>query len=353
MLYSRFYRDIFLNICFSACYKLSYVIEKANWSIGQDGFYITSSLCKNKKISARTTSSNRFLRSKIVHFGYEGLAYQNLKERDNRNQKWVLTWFHVSPESTQNATLVDHQNFFDIIHTSSTKTRDTLIAMGIRENKICVIPLGVDNNLFADIDEKERIRHEMKIPSSIVLIGSFQKDGLGWGAGEQPKHIKGPDILVNVIKKLSLRYPVHVLLTGPARGYIINKLRDGGVPFTHIGYLWNYRDIAMYYRALDLYLITSRVEGGPKSLLEAWAAGVPVVSTKVGMIPDIGIDGENMLMADVEDVESLYRASCRLIDDCHIRNRLVQQGLNLVKEYSWERIASRYYKQIYSTLLHD
>ena len=55
----------------------------------------------------------------------------------------------------------------------------------------------------------------------------------------------------------------------------------------------DYFSVVDYYRASDLYLITSRSEGGPLSLTESWATGVPVVSTRVGMSADYIRDGEN------------------------------------------------------------
>lgn len=339
------------NLFISGLYELSYIVDGSNWSILQDGRSITGQLNKNGLLRAHVSGSPYGVMSRILHFGYEKIALGQKGYRIRSNQKRVLTWFHVIPKSEGNRFLVDRQNDFDIIHTSCVKTRNTLIGMGIEQNKICVIPLGVDTRLFVPSSDKERIKGEFKIPLDAVVIGSFQKDGVGWGLGEQPKLIKGPDLLVGVVKRLAARYPVHVLLVGPARGYVVNNLRASGVAFTHVGYLKNYRDIARYYRALDLYLITSRIEGGPKAILEAWASGVPVVSTKVGMVPDISTDGETVLLADIEDTESLCRQAARLIEDKELRDRLIENGRNAVQKYSWDKIAHRYYDQMYSKLL--
>ena len=267
------------------------------------------------------------------------------------NQKKVLTWFHVVPENKENRYYVENQTMFDIIHTSCKTTRNALVSIGIKKDKIRVVPLGVDIELFKPTNEKEHIKKILKIPFNAIVIGSFQKDGSGWGEGNEPKLIKGPDILVSVIKKLSLRYPVHVLLTGPARGFVINNLRNAGVAYSNIGYLKQYHNVARYYRALDLYLITSRIEGGPKSILEAWASGVPVVSTKVGMIPDIAQNRKDAMIADIGDVEMLYSNCCEIIDNELIRREIKCQGINKAKSYSWDKIAQQYYEQIYSRLL--
>jgi len=80
-----------------------------------------------------------------------------------------------------------------------------LIEYGVKEEKIVVIPLGIDLSIFKPYSEKERkkLRKKLKIPLDKTIIGSFQKDGIGWGEGLKPKWEKGPDIFCKVIKKIS------------------------------------------------------------------------------------------------------------------------------------------------------
>jgi glycosyltransferase involved in cell wall biosynthesis len=59
------------------------------------------------------------------------------------------------------------------------------------------------------------------------------------------------------------------------------------------------------YQALDLYLITSRQEGGPKAVLESMASGIPLVSTRVGQGMDLIAHGRNGWVVDVSDIEAL------------------------------------------------
>jgi glycosyltransferase involved in cell wall biosynthesis len=69
--------------------------------------------------------------------------------------------------------------------------------------------------------------------------------------------------------------------------------------------LKDYSEISQYYHVLDLYLVTSREEGGPRAVLESMASGIPLVSTLVGQAIDLVKHGENGWMVDVEDVEGL------------------------------------------------
>jgi glycosyltransferase involved in cell wall biosynthesis len=137
------------------------------------------------------------------------------------------------------------------------------------------------------------------------VIGSFQKDGNGWGEGLEPKLIKGPDIFIQTLETLKSSIPdIFVLLTGPARGYIKTGLERLGIPYKHM-FLKDYPDVGRLFPALDLYLVTARQEGGPKAVLESMASGVPLVTTRVGQARDIVKNGQNGWMVGVEDVNGL------------------------------------------------
>ena len=80
--------------------------------------------------------------------------------------------------------------------------------------------------------------------------------------------------------------PVYALLTGPSRGYVKEELKKNGIPYYH-SYVLELNDLVPLYQALDLYLITSREEGGPMGLMESMSCGIPVVTTNVGMAADV------------------------------------------------------------------
>jgi glycosyltransferase involved in cell wall biosynthesis len=88
---------------------------------------------------------------------------------------------------------------------------------------------------------------------------------------------------------------------------------------------------------LDLYLVTSRTEGGPKAILEAMATGVPIVSTKVGMAPDIIKEGYNGLLAEVEDVAMLSEQAIRITEDKKLANRLADNAFKYYQKLFIEK----------------
>ena len=95
-----------------------------------------------------------------------------------------------------------------------------------------------------NVSKKISLKIKYNLPRDRIIIGSFQKDGVGWGEGNEPKLIKGPDIFCEVIKRLKKDFDIHVFLTGPARGYVKNHLKSNGIPFTHV-FLKNYLDLGI------------------------------------------------------------------------------------------------------------
>jgi glycosyltransferase involved in cell wall biosynthesis len=121
-------------------------------------------------------------------------------------------------------------------------------------------------------EERVQARHRFGVPREAFCVGSFQKDGVGWGDGFEPKLIKGPDILLAALQKVPRR-DLFVLVSGPARGYVLRGLEKAGVRFACLGFKRSWEMPALYH-ALDAYVISSREEGGPAALLEAMGCGV-------------------------------------------------------------------------------
>jgi len=212
--------------------------------------------------------------------------------------------------------------------------RDLILDTGINPAKVFLIPIAINADFFsAQTDvSKKKFRKEYGIPQQAVVVGSFQKDGEGWGDGMEPKLVKGPDVFLKTIEALKGSVPeLFVLLSGPARGYVKKGLDKLKVPYKHV-YLENYPDIGRLYQCLDLYIIASRQEGGPKAVLETMACGVPLVTTRVGQAMDLVAHGENAFMVDVEDFEGLAFWGNKVLVDTELRDRIAKKGLVTAKE---------------------
>ncbi|PIR44946.1 MAG: hypothetical protein COV10_01940 [Candidatus Vogelbacteria bacterium CG10_big_fil_rev_8_21_14_0_10_51_16] len=99
-------------------------------------------------------------------------------------------------------------------------------------------------------------------------------------------------------------------------------------------------DIPAWLATGDIFVRPSRSEGLGTSFLEAMAAGLPVVATPVGGIPDFLADGVTGLFAKVDDPESVADCVKRLIADEQLRERLRENARRMVRErYTWDVVA--------------
>jgi len=108
--------------------------------------------------------------------------------------------------------------------------------------------------------------------------------------------------------------------------------------------LLGYRpDTQALYAAADAFVLSSRTEGLPMVLLEAMAAGLPVVATRVGGVPDVVTDGENGLLAAAGAPPELADAMARLVDDETLRTRVGAEARRHIRRvYSTRRMADAY-----------
>jgi glycosyltransferase involved in cell wall biosynthesis len=91
------------------------------------------------------------------------------------------------------------------------------------------------------------------------------------------------------------------------------------------------------YASGNAYLMSSLSEGSPLSLLEAMAAGLPVVATRVGGVPDIARDQSEALLFDPEQPEEGAGALCRLLQGGADAERLSAAARRRARELSWDR----------------
>lgn len=223
------------------------------------------------------------------------------------------------------------------VQVSHRAMRQIVLSSGIEPAKVHLIPIGLEPAHFRPQTPELRgtARAALDLPAGAFVVGSFQKDGVGWGDGKEPKLIKGPDVLVDALVELRRQVPeLHVLLSGPARGYVKGRLGDAGIPFVH-RLLARYDEIGSLYAALDAYVVPARDEGGPKGVLESMASGVPLVTTRVGQAVDLVEDGRNGWLVDVADAEAIAARLARLASSPAEAEQVVAAGLVTAAENTY------------------
>ncbi|MDP1835604.1 MAG: glycosyltransferase family 4 protein [Chlamydiales bacterium] len=103
------------------------------------------------------------------------------------------------------------------------------------------------------------------------------------------------------------------------------------------------------YRGADMFVLPSRTEPFGIVILEAWAAGVPVIASKVGGIPGFTHHEQDILLFEDNNQQELAITLERLATDDHLRRNLTQHALTEVEKYSWSAVAESLLS-IYSSL---
>lgn len=167
---------------------------------------------------------------------------------------------------------------------------------------ITVIPNGVDVQLF----DKVKILKER--PFKILFVG-------------RDDFVKGLKYLSKAMKKVKKKFP-------QARLRIITKSVK-------------YNDLIKEYKSSHLFVLPSLSEGQPLTLLEAWAAKLPVIATAVGENPKMVKNGVNGYLVKPKDTNALAKAILKVLKNKK-RDLLGKRGYNLVKEkYDWQECAKK------------
>lgn len=336
-----------------------FVIENADWAIRWVGEHVRDEIEALSPGTIATTTEPQSLAHRVVHFGsqYMWLAWGRHMSRSNR---YVTSFFHGKREDGPDVArhideFIDSVPRLARIVTGAGLIEQRLLGWGVPRDKLVRIPIGVDTRLFLPptAEQKRSARSKLGIAENAIVIGSFQKDGVGWGDGMEPKLIKGPDVFVDALARMKHELPVLAMLTGPARGYVKQGLARLGIPFVH-RYVQSHGDLVECYHALDLYFVTSREEGGPMGLMESMASGVPVVSTHVGMAPDLIVDqvtGGLVRPEDAEDIATKAQGLLALSSEASARLRILAR--DAVQVCDWSVVGRRHFDEVYQPLLEN
>lgn len=337
--------------------ELLLVVDAAGWILDEVAHQLLAHLNEPgcRAVSSEWTRARRC----TIHLLDRGWAWNDgVFDGVDPSNQLIGVWWHGrldSPEPIIQAALgrlrAQHTRFARLQVTCSSG-RETLEALGVPAGKIVTLPVGVDLAAFGpprQLSDRLEARRALGLPDNAIAIGCFQKDGVGWNDGSEPKLIKGPDVFVDALVRLHSTHPVHAVIPGPARGYVKERLRDAGVPFSAPGMVPR-GELPRLYHALDLYVSPSRDEGGPAGALEAMASGVPVVSTRTGIPADLITSGVNGLLVPVDDVAALVGALDTAISSADLRASMAAAGLKDIQQYDWPLVAGRYVAELYSPL---
>jgi len=313
--------------------------DEGNWSISWDAREI-GRIINRLGIRTETADTCHIVDQGVFYFSKYVLG----KGEPFKNQEAYLAYYHGYPGDVMEeqremfGLLAAKHRFFRRIQVTHRRMHDYCLEAGIPEDRLALIRIGINHDFFApQTPERKRMgREKYGIPQEAIVIGSFQKDGNGWGRGDTPKLIKGPDVLLATVDILKERIPeLFVLLSGPARGYVMDGLERMHVPYRHV-YVEDYQSIGLLFHCLDVYIVSSREEGGPKAIFEAMASGIPLVSTRVGQATDVIDHGKNGFLAGIGQSEALAEFASQILDDSALRAEIVNNGVLTAAENTYD-----------------
>ena len=161
--------------------------------------------------------------------------------------------------------------------------------------------------------------------------------------------IKGHRTTLDAARSLLPNYPeIHFIICGD--GPQLEPLKQQAADLTNVTFVGHQKDIGKYFEAFDLLVHPSQSEGLGSVLLEAQQHKTPVIASDVGGIPDIVKDGITGILIPPDDASTLEKSIIELYEDSDLRNKIIKNATEHLKNFSPDNITERYLK-LYQQIL--
>ena len=244
----------------------------------------------------------------------------------------LLSHLHIDYLRRSRFALLLHQA--DLIVGVSRQVIDEPLRDGVPPERTRVIYNGIDFDRLTAHPAAD-LRPLLRIPTNAVVMGAV---------GSLIRR-KGHDVLIKAMSALSGDPAPHLLVAsdGPERGALQRLASKLGIA-DRIHFLGYHDPIADLYRTCDIIVLASRADAFGLVLAEAGYCGRPVVSTRVGGIPEVVLDGETGLLVLPDDVAALSAALSRLAGDAALRTALGAAGRTRAQlVFSAQRMAAEFH----------
>jgi glycosyltransferase involved in cell wall biosynthesis len=214
------------------------------------------------------------------------------------------------------------------------------------------IPNGVDTEMYQPLDRRHcRSLLGISVDKRVLLVSAMRLT-LSSFTG----FLKGCDLLIQALRSLpeALKAETVLLLLGDGAEALADVV---GISALNLGYVSSDRLKAIAYCAADLLVLPTRSDNMPLALLESMACGTPLVSFRVGGVPELVRPGITGYLAEPEDANDLSNGIIQLLEDEALRKDMSQRCRAIaLKEYPLELQVQRYlelYRQVLANACHD
>lgn len=228
------------------------------------------------------------------------------------------------------------EQFVAIVTTGMTTE---VVESSTAHDRIVPINPGVDTEHFTPGDG----RAEGEGPFRLLFVGRFVP----------AKHLQ---LLIDAVATLADRWDIELQLVGdgPLRETIQGRIEHHDLADTVklVGYVDN-RELPSYYREADLFVLSSRTDNCPITIMEAMSCGTPVVAPQLGWIPHLVEDGVTGCLYDTGDEAALVAGIETLLANSTTRREMANQARDTaVDQFDWSQRASRL-RELFETVHSD
>lgn len=208
---------------------------------------------------------------------------------------------------------------------NSQAAADRLFAEAVPERKVAVIPNGLVVQNFASRSPRRLLR-------KVIMVANLRQE-------------KGHDVLMDAAVRVLRRYPdasFEIVGKGPELDRLLARSEALGLSST-FSFVGHREDVPARLAEADVFVLPSRSEALPSAVLEAMAAGLPIVASGVGGILELVDDERNGLLTPAGDAAALADRLCRLMADPELGSRLGERARAWVTaRYSFDRMIAAF-----------
>jgi glycosyltransferase involved in cell wall biosynthesis len=229
----------------------------------------------------------------------------------------------------------------DAVVAVSRATAREIVDLGMaRAEQIVVIPSGVDVGRFARGMDRAAAKSALGVDPSAPVAGWIGRHF------EQ----KRPDLVVRAARRIVTEVPDAVFVM-VGDGPLVEESRAAAAGEPRIRILGHRANVEEVYAALDLMLLASAWEGLPRTVLEAHAAGVPVVSTDVSGVGEVVREGVTGHLAPSGDWETLAARAVSILRDPSLREAMSAAARARVGDFYSADYTTRATAELYDSIL--
>jgi glycosyltransferase involved in cell wall biosynthesis len=229
-----------------------------------------------------------------------------------------------------------------VIVNSSAAADELRRRFGVPAGRVHDIGAGIDVDGIAGAAPNTEVRRALRL-DGLRVVGCVAK----------LSRVKNHALLLRACARVAAsRHDVILLVVG--EGALRGELEElaGWLGLSgRVFFLGERADVPSLLKLMDVFVLPSTSEGLPNAIMEAMAAGVPVVATRVGGVPELVADGVTGRLVESQDEEGMARVIGELLDDADARERLGRAGHDEVRSRYDIGVSVRAFEDVMNSLI--